>query len=387
MIIATLRVAASGAGFVCRLPGVLLWGAMLLAISPAVAEVRTWTDDSGKFNVEAEFITAKDGRVRLRRPDGKSLTVALDRLSEQDRAYVEAELSKVNAVDSASAIQELPQIAQQFFEDLRSTERSKARGLLTAKAQQHNPAADEASADQGHKQRKAPLYGLPAPDEGARAIRIGKPKLDGAMAEVPVQVRVGGEAQKTLLHLRQEEGTWRVFALSAKAGDEVRTIDFESVPSANETQNPIEQLVGKKFELEGITLAGGRINMSQYAGKVVLVDFWATWCGPCREEMPNVLANYQQYHDAGFEVIAVSVDEDLDELKKFVVQQSPPWAVVADHHPQNRVSMAARYGVGGIPTFVLVDRDGTVAAVDCRGPRLGVELARLLGNKQANDGG
>jgi thiol-disulfide isomerase/thioredoxin len=118
--------------------------------------------------------------------------------------------------------------------------------------------------------------------------------------------------------------------------------------------------------------------MSQYKGKVVLVDFWATWCGPCRAEIPNILKNWETHHDAGFEVIAISVDDDLNELESFVAEEKPPWTVVADNHPNNRKSMAARFGIRGIPAFILVGRDGKVATVHCRGERLGQSLAKLI---------
>jgi thiol-disulfide isomerase/thioredoxin len=123
--------------------------------------------------------------------------------------------------------------------------------------------------------------------------------------------------------------------------------------------------------------------MAQFAGKVVLIDFWATWCGPCRAEMPNILANYRQYRGLGFEVIAISVDRDLKELQKFVIQEQPPWTVVADHHPANRNHMGDRYGIRGIPAFILLGRDGKVAAVNCRGEQLGQKLAQLLGGPNA----
>ena len=77
-------------------------------------------------------------------------------------------------------------------------------------------------------------------------------------------------------------------------------------------------------------------------------------------------------------MIAISVDRDLAALQKFVVDEQPPWTVVADNHPHNRQSMGAKFGISGIPAFVLIGRDGKVAAVNCRGQRLGKHLQRLI---------
>ena len=80
-------------------------------------------------------------------------------------------------------------------------------------------------------------------------------------------------------------------------------------------------------------------------------------------------------------VIAVSVDNDLTALQSFVAEEKPPWTVVADNHPKNQKSMAARFGIRGIPAFILVGRDGKVVTVHCRGERLGQSLARLVNHR------
>lgn len=194
-----------------------------------------------------------------------------------------------------------------------------------------------------------------------------------------MKVRAGGALVSTTLHLRLEEDQWRVFAISARMADGQNTINFESAPDSEErAEDPLLAMVGEKFELQGYRLGGTPVDISQFAGKVVLVDFWATWCGPCRAEIPNILATSQRYNGAGFEVIAVSVDKDIQELQRFVAEENPPWVVLADRHPQNPISMSNKFGIRGIPAFVLVGRDGTVGAVHCRGKRLAPEVACLL---------
>lgn len=368
----------------------------MIVAGTAVAEVRTWTSADGKFNVEAELLSVQDGKVNLRKADGTEVAVPLTKLSEADRKFVAWRAARTPALTpindgnpatkndspaekrpagktpaTTTALNELREIAEKFFGDLRTKERETAAATLTAEAQKL--AAD----------KKSFLTSLPSPDDGANALKIGKPKIVGKQAEVPVQVRFDGNFQKTLLQLRNEEDVWRVFALSVVLGKDEKTINFETPLASEKKQDPLVALMGQNLELEGVTLDGRRLNMGDYRGKVVLVDFWATWCGPCRAEIPNILANWQKFHASGFEVIAISVDSDLDDLREFVAAERPPWTVIADRHPLNRNSMGSKYGITGIPAFILIGADGKVAAVNCRGDRLGQALAKLLpaGNK------
>ena len=191
-------------------------------------------------------------------------------------------------------------------------------------------------------------------------------------------MRAGGAAHKTKLHLRKEGEQWRVFAISATYPDGEKSINFEAAQVLQQDADPLQAMLGKTINLEGYTTDGKRLDMSQYKGKVVLVDFWATWCGPCRAEIPNIRENWDKHHEEGFEVIAISVDQDLKALKSFVAEEKPPWTVVADNHPSNHKSMGNKFGISGIPAFILVGKDGKVAAVNCRGPRLGQQLSKLV---------
>jgi thiol-disulfide isomerase/thioredoxin len=341
--------------------------AVVLAVAVvASAEERKWTDKTGKFSVTAELVGVEDGKAVLRKADGKEISVALDRLSAEDQKYIENRPADSES-KAAPADDLIAKIAESFYADLRNSEREVARSALTKKA--------EALISGG----KSPLAGLPQPQTGTNAIKVGSVTVDGQVAEIPVLVRAGGAVHKTKLHLRLEEDEWQVFAISATYPDGEKSINFEAeVAAAVEDVDPLVALMGKPIDLQGYTVDGTQTDLSQYKGKVVLVDFWATWCGPCRAEIPNILKNWDNYHNDGFEVIAVSVDEDLDALKAFVGEEKPPWTVVADNHPKNKKSMAAKFGIRGIPAFILVGKDGKVAAVHCRGERLGKHLAQLI---------
>lgn len=125
-------------------------------------------------------------------------------------------------------------------------------------------------------------------------------------------------------------------------------------------------------------LAGQPLSISAHQGKVVLVDFWATWCGPCVAELPNVLAAYEKYHAKGFEIVGISLDEDRAALDAFLAEHKMTWPQYFDGLGwKNKVSRA--YGVSAIPATYLLDKEGKIVAKGLRGPALETELARLLG--------
>jgi peroxiredoxin len=149
-------------------------------------------------------------------------------------------------------------------------------------------------------------------------------------------------------------------------------------------------LVGQPMPISGKLVDGGNFDISQFKGKVVLVDFWATWCRPCMEEMPNVKDVYEKYHERGFEVVGISLDNERDDLTKCIEEKHIPWPILFEggeetsgwDHP-----LAKKYEVTGIPRAVLVDREGKVVTLSARGERLAELVDELIGTKakSAND--
>jgi len=137
------------------------------------------------------------------------------------------------------------------------------------------------------------------------------------------------------------------------------------------------KLVGNTMQVEGALLGGDKLDWAKYRGKVVLVDFWATWCGPCVGEVPNLLKAYGQYHDLGFDIVGISLDRSREALEKFIDERKIPWSIVFDDNGRNVT--AEYYGVMGIPTMILVGADGKVVSTQARGEALFELLEKLLG--------
>jgi peroxiredoxin len=139
--------------------------------------------------------------------------------------------------------------------------------------------------------------------------------------------------------------------------------------------------VGKPFpDFAETDFAGKPLTLSAYKGRLVLVDFWATWCKPCVNELPNVLAAYKKYHDQGFEIIGVSLDDDAAKLTGFLKEQGMTWAQFFDGKGWEN-KLAVKYGIDSIPATFLLDGDGTIVAKNLRGEALDTELARRLTKK------
>ena len=131
------------------------------------------------------------------------------------------------------------------------------------------------------------------------------------------------------------------------------------------------------MKVEGKVLGGGAFDWSKCLGNVVLVDFWATWCGPCVRDLPDLRGCYESYHDKGFEIVAISLDREVADVEAFAKKRAIPWTIiVGDGKPSPTVNY---YGIMNVPVTVLVGKDGKVVAMNVTGETLGAQLEKLLG--------
>jgi peroxiredoxin len=192
------------------------------------------------------------------------------------------------------------------------------------------------------------------------------------------------------LYLKKSEQALDWLAKAVDRGyidyQDLRTEKYDLVRNDNrfkELDKRIQETVGIDKPARDFTLPlldGKTFTLSGQKGKVVLVDFWATWCGSCREEMPNVKSIHAEFAGKGLEIIGVSLDKDLEKLKSYIKENDIGWSITFSGQSWADPTVKL-YGVNSIPSMWLVDRDGILRHFGLQGEPLKKAIAEMLKSK------
>ena len=209
------------------------------------------------------------------------------------------------------------------------------------------------------------------------SLKLGDFEVNDAEAEAPVLASVPAEFEASqeeaaempieFLLFIQKDGHWRFDGFNRRRMLENAMKD-EAFASLTQPFKEIEGLT-----IEGKTVEDQSVSLASYQGKVVLVDFWGTWCGPCVASLPKMTELHAKYQSRGFEILGVAADE-VDSLKPFLSNKPLPWKNIVD----GDTSLAAKYSINAFPTTLLVDKQGKHVATNLQGASLEKAIELLL---------
>jgi thiol-disulfide isomerase/thioredoxin len=183
------------------------------------------------------------------------------------------------------------------------------------------------------------------------------------------------QARALIKEFPKREDGYRLLLSAAQNSDEAKARALAKEIGASDDSGEVKasaegllrklDALGKPLDIKFTALDGREVDVSKLKGKVVLIDFWATWCGPCVAEVPNVKKAYEKLHPKGFEIVGISFDDDKEKLQKFVSREQMPWPQFFDGEGWGN-KFGQRYGINGIPTMWLVDKQGNLREMNAR---------------------
>lgn len=180
-------------------------------------------------------------------------------------------------------------------------------------------------------------------------------------------------------HPDAEPILWRLAHIYRKLGN------IELADIYDRKADPTYELIGKPVpDFSATDLDRNPISLQDYRGKVVLLDFWAVWCGFCINEMPNLKRVYDTYKDQGFDIIGVSLDDEASELRDYIKENDLQWRQIYSGERWKDDPLAQQYNITGVPSQWLIDRDGKLITHKARGEDLERLVVEALKDKSAN---
>ena len=376
-------------------------GCMIMAISSLAFVLVASAQDTGKQGevpqqqLPAEPSDAGDRRVEVKKaalPPVKSdpmqggrplgdLVIAF----ESGRFVVPAE---ANAADLVRYLNELSTLKDDLAEDYRDLQAS----ILQAQAKAAGSILDLSSEVSDREFYVAARLGL-----SERINQIPSSSFEAQQQTIALVVRqleIGAEQGLKMDEIRNAIRTADYLERYGDRGLALEACDLfaQIIRDSNNPryQSTVEQLqdttfrlelVGQPFELTGTTVDGRPFRWSDYRGKVVLVNFWASWSLPSVAELPQLKRVYDSYHGDGFEVVGVSLDRNRAAVESVIAKEKIPWTTLFEARDDAEHSVATKYGVRAIPSAFLIDAQGRVVSTQARGSELDQQLARLLGRE------
>jgi thiol-disulfide isomerase/thioredoxin len=168
--------------------------------------------------------------------------------------------------------------------------------------------------------------------------------------------------------------------------DEFTLSESDKKATLETLEGYLRRIVGANPEIYGKTLDDKDFNWDELKGKYVLVKFTASWCGPCKGEIPGMISAYEKYHDKGLEIVSIYVWDKLNATKKIVESEKIPWIIISEELTEKagQSLQGKKFAISGVPTMFLVDKEGKILTTEARGEKLQNKLAEIFGDKESS---